>query len=51
MKELTMLVDCVSRDYADPEAVSGSSTINREEKPPITGGFLMQLSLEKAKNR
>ena len=27
-----MLVDCVSRDYADPEAVSGSSTINREEK-------------------
>ena len=46
-----MLVDYISEDYPDPEAVSGSSTINREEKPPNTGGFLMQLSLEKAKNR
>ena len=41
MKELTMLVDCVSRDYADPEAVSGSSTINREENTTRSGGFLM----------
>ena len=51
MKELTMLVDCVSRDYADPEAVSGSSTINREEKNHPFGWLFDEFTSIKAKNR